>query len=547
MKKSINLAISLCILFNAGEVLASTPIPTFDKEAVTTHPYNRTGQQDVISDKTNLKELYQPGNTGTETKPAFYVNSIELTGYKIPDEEGKLAQILAKYSSRSIDIEELNNLTAEITEYCRDCGYTIPQAIIPAQEVKDGVLQIKVYISTYDKITIDKNTSKVADRVLNKFIAPLKSGEVITDKKFEITMNNLNDLPGVTAKAIFSPGSKISSTNVSINIERRPIWNNYIFMDNGGGYYSGKYRYGFNTEINNPSHQGDKFIINGSLTSHDVRDYGIRYETPVGSRGTRMGIGYSQSSYEISTNDMYDSIGRSRGISIYGLTPIYRDRLNRVTAIYGFDRRKIKDDINLKQYHQRLTVADKTANVWHVGISGSQYYPNQFLQYNTIYWYGGIHTDGGAYYDGHYHKLTGDLLRIWYDNKFNYRITGSYQLANRALDSSEQFYLGGIDGVRAYGTSDGFGDYGYLLSGEIRMKTDVKGLETALFIDIGGAKNKANKSWDHLSGWGIGLRYEKENDWYAQLDYAWKINGRTDRVEPENHDGRLWFQIYNMF
>lgn len=548
MNKSLNIAISLCILLNASEALASSPIPTFDKEAVTTHPYNRTGEQDVISDKSQIEtENYKPGNTGTENAPAFFVSKIELTGYQIPDKDGELAAILAKYSNRSITMEELDELTAEITEYCRTCGYTIPQAIIPAQEVKDGVLNVKVYVSTYDKIAIEKNTSKVADRVLYKFIEPLKSGDVITDKKFEITMNNLNDLPGVTAKAIFTPGSQLASTNVGINIERRPIWNNYIFMDNGGGYYSGRYRYGFNTEINNPGHQGDKFTINGSLTSHSVKDYGIRYETPVGSRGTRVGIGYSQSSYDITTNNMYDSLGRSRGISVYGLTPVYRDRLNRVTAIYGFDHRKIKDEINFKDLHQRMTVADKTANLWHVGISGSQYYPNQFLQYDTIYWFGDMSTDGGAYYDGNYHKLTGDILKIWYDNKFNYRINGSYQLANRALDSSEQFYLGGMNGVRAYGASDGVGDFGYLLSGEVRMKTDLKGLEAALFVDAGAAKDKANNAWDHLAGWGVGLRYEKDNDWYAKLDYSWKINGRDDRVEPENHNGRLWFQIYDMF
>lgn len=552
MKESLKLAIVLCVLVNTSEALAATPIPTFDKEAVTTQLYNRIGQQDYISDKAGLTQAednYKPGNTGTQEEPAFFVRKIELTGYPIPDKEGKLQAILAKYSNRSLKISELDDLTAQITEYCRDNGYTIPQAVIPAQEIKAGLLNVKVYVSTYNKVAIEKNTSKVADRVIYKFISPLKQGDIITDKKFEITMNNLNDLPGVSAKAIFTPGSKLASTNVGIDINRRPVWNNYIFIDNGGGYYSGRYRYGFNTEINNPGYQGDKFIVNGSLTSHDVKNYGIRYEAPVGSRGTRLGIGYSQSSYDISSNDMYDSLGRSRGISVYGLTPIYRDRLNRVTAIYGFDRRKIKNDINIKDSHKRMTIADKTANVWHVGISGSQYYPNQFTQYDMIYWYGDINTDGGAYFDGYYHKLTGDILKIWYDNKFNYRISGSMQMANRPLDSSEQFYLGGMNGVRAYGASDGFGDTGWLLSAELRAKTNVKGLETALFVDAGAVQDKTikNNSWDHLAGWGIGLRYAKDNDWYAQLDYAWKINGRDDRVEPENHNGRLWFQVYDMF
>lgn len=86
-----------------------------------------------------------------------------------------------------------------------------------------------------------------------------------------MAINNINDLPGVIATAVLKPGSKAGTTSIDLVVDKRPVWNNYIFVDNGGGYYSGRYRYGFNTEINNPGHQGDKFIINGSLTSHDVK------------------------------------------------------------------------------------------------------------------------------------------------------------------------------------------------------------------------------------------------------------------------------------
>lgn len=103
-------------------------------------------------------------------------------------------------------------------------------------------------------------------------------------------------------------------------------------------------------------------------------------------------------------------------------------------------RRKIGDELrfNLDLPINLHSEKNKTSNVVHVGISGSQYNINQFTQYSLIYWYGDIETDDNTdYYVGGYHKLTGDLLNIWYDNKFNYRIKVSGQLANRALDGSE--------------------------------------------------------------------------------------------------------------
>lgn len=552
MKKGVKLTLAVYLLLSGQVALAASPIPTFDKEAVTTHPYNRTGQQEIIStDKLKEvqdKETYQPGNTGTEENPAFFVKEIKLTGFEVPDKDGKLSEILAKYSNRNVQVDELTKLTSEITEYCRTCGYTIPQAVYPKQEIKDGVLEVKIYVAKYDEVKIVKNDSEVADRVLEKYVDYLKPGDVIVDKKIEIALNNLNDLPGVEARAVFVPGSVPETTRVDIEVNERPVWNNYVFTDNGGGYYSGRYRYGFNTEWNNPGHQGDKFVFNGMLTSHDLKNYGIRYEAPVGSRGTRAGIAFSQTDYELHTNDFYNSLGRSKGISLYGMTPIYRDRSNRVTAIYGYDRREIENEYRFNFSSQLQLKQEKTANVWHAGISGSQYNPNQFTQYDLIYWFGDMDTeDGSSYIDGEYHKLTGDWLNIWYDNKFNYRINFHGQLANRALDGSEQFYLGGINGVRAYGSSEGYGDSGFLATAEVRCKTDIEGLEVAAFLDWGGASDKASDRWTHLAGWGLGLRYSKPNDWYAQLDWSRKIDSQRDLVEPDDHNGRVWFQLYKMF
>lgn len=546
MTKTLHLTIVLGLLMSCS-AWAQSPIPTFDKEAVTTHPYYRTGRQDVVVDQA-VPDGYQPGNTGTEEVPAFYVRKITLTGFILPDKQGQLQEILQAYSNRSVKVAELQELTDKITDYAKNNGYTVAQAVVPPQEIADGQLEIKVYVAKYDEIRVTQNTSDVADSVLEGYLHKLKAGDVMTDRNLELAMNNLNDLPGVTARAVLRPGKEAGTTAVDVQVQDRPVWNNYVFVDNGGGYYSGRYRYGFNTEINNLSHNGDKITLSGMLSSHDVKSYSVRYETPVGYDGTRVGIAYSQSMYEISSNSFYDSLGKSRGISVYGMTPLYRDRMNRLTVIYGYDRRRIEDRLNFNGLFGMPEIkTEKDADVWHVGISGSQYYPNEFTQYDLIYWYGDIDTDGGAYYDGSYHKLTGDLLKIWYDGPWNYRLRFQGQLANRSLDGSEQFYLGGINGIRAYGNGDGYGDAGWMGSAEVRRQTGIEGLEVAAFIDTGYADNKDANYSEHLSGWGLGLRYSKENDWHVQLDWARKINGREDWSEPNDHDDRVWFQVYKMF
>lgn len=544
MKKELTMTLAMSLVLS-GAAMAQSPIPTFDKEAATVYPYNRTGDEKTVIDE--VPEDFRPGNTGTEEAPAFYVKQIRLTGFSLPERDGRLSAILADYSGRSVKVDELRALTGRLTAYAKSCGYPVAQAVVPPQEVKDGLLEIRMYVASYDTVTVVKNTSDVTDSVIEGYLQRLKTGETMTDRKLEKAINNLNDLPGVIARAVLRPGSEPGTTAVDVEVMDRPIWNNYVFVDNGGGYYSGRYRYGFNLEIDNPGHQGDKIVLSGSMSSHDTDSWSARYEAPVGRDGTRLGVAYSRSEYELNTNDWYSTLGDSEGLSIYGLTPLYRDRSDRLTLIYGYDHREIENRYRFKGQVVPDLKNEKNANVWHVGISGSQYAPNEFLQYGLIYWYGDMSTDGGnTYIDGSYQKLTGDLFKVWYDGPWNYRFRGSWQLADKPLDGSEQFFLGGMSGVRAYGNGDGYGDAGWLGSFEIRRATGIEGLEAAVFLDGGYAKIR-NGYGEHLYGWGVGLRYAMRDDWYAQLDYARKIDGRADWAEPDDHNGRLWFQVYKMF
>lgn len=410
MKKELTMTLAMSLVLS-GAAMAQSPIPTFDKEAATVYPYNRTGDEKTVIDE--VPEDFRPGNTGTEEAPAFYVKQIRLTGFSLPERDGRLSAILADYSGRSVKVDELRALTGRLTAYAKSCGYPVAQAVVPPQEVKDGLLEIRMYVASYDTVTIVKNTSDVTDSVIEGYLQRLKTGETMTDRKLEKAINNLNDLPGVIARAVLRPGSAPGTTAVDVEVMDRPVWNNYVFVDNGGGYYSGRYRYGFNLEIDNPGHQGDKIVLSGSMSSHDTDSWSARYEAPVGRDGTRLGVAYSRSEYELNTNDWYSTLGDSEGLSIYGLTPLYRDRSDRLTLIYGYDHREIENRYRFKGQVVPDLKNEKNANVWHVGISGSQYAPNEFLQYDLIYWYGDMSTDGGnTYIDGSYQKLTGDLFKV---------------------------------------------------------------------------------------------------------------------------------------
>ena len=52
------------VMLYTSVAMALSPIPTFDKEAVTVHPYQRTGQQEKTLDMQGIDDS-KLGNTGT--------------------------------------------------------------------------------------------------------------------------------------------------------------------------------------------------------------------------------------------------------------------------------------------------------------------------------------------------------------------------------------------------------------------------------------------------------------------------------------------------
>lgn len=569
MNKKLALTLGLMAALTVnGVALAASPLPQFEKEAIE-DTYRRTGDQEPKIEKQNdgLSEEHL-GNTGTKENPAFYVKKINLTGFPVEDPFGELAAVIQGYERKSLDLQAMRQLQADVTKFVRDRGYTVCQAVIPPQEIMNGQLEVKIYVASYDTVTRvpipeeeKERRTDVADRVLDKYVEQIKPGEVIRDVRLEKTLNRLNDLPGVQARAGLKPGTKMGTTGLDLYIERRPVWNNYVFADNGGSKSTGRYRYGFYTEINNPGNQGDKIGVSGMMSNGDLWGGSVKYEAPVGYRGTRMGVAFSLTDYDSDTASFSSTKGRSMGASYYGYHPLYRDKRSRVHATWGYDYRKLKDEYTnseLKALYSQFGINDpeqkRHSNVMHVGINGSEYERDRFTSYGATWWYGNVTGEksfnGGKITDneGSFHKGTADLTSIKFDRKANYRVNMSAQIGNRNLDSSERFYIGGMNSVRAYNGSTFSGDNGFYWCVEARHQLgDVKGLEAAVFWEAADAQIKgAYGSNRTLQGWGVGLRYREDNNWHAQLDYARKINHETD-IDTDNSWGRIWFQLYKMF
>ena len=108
--------------------------------------------------------------------------------------------------------------------------------------------------------------------------------------------------------------------------------------------------------------------------------------------------------------------------------------------------------------------------------------------------------------------------------------------------------LTGINGIRAYPSSDLSADLGFLARATLIYKTGIPNLSMNMFIEH--AEGKPRKSLDnhvYLHGYGIGLGYSKPDDYFAKLDYARRIGFDEALSERAKARGRFWFIAGKIF
>ena len=79
----------------------------------------------------------------------------------------------------------------------------------------------------------------------------------------------------------------------------------------------------------------------------------------------------------------------------------------------------------------------------------------------------------------------------------------------------------------------------------MRYYTDVPGLVLSTYLDAGHVRlsHDGTGGSETLKGWGLGLAYNRPDDWFARLDYARRIGSDPNLSAAARAKGRTWFML----
>ena len=495
--------------------------------------------------------------------PRIVVRSLHVTG-ETRFAEAELVAATGFRPGAELDLAGIRALAGRITDLYNRHGYLVAQAFVPAQDIHNGAVTIEVIEGRYGKIGLSNETN-VWKGLARSVIADLNPGDVVATAPLERRLLLLSDFPGVAVKSTLTPGDAVGTSDLLVDLAPGHRITGSLEADNAGNRYTGQYRGGGSVNFNEPLGWGDVASLR-VLTAGSGFNY-VRGAYQGRIQNATVGVAYEHLSYRLGKEFApLHASGTVDIASLYGSYPLIRSRDSNLYALADFDDRRFKDKVGATS-----SVTDKTAQVGILGLAGD---------HRDSLWGGGW-TSGSinwalgdlniktpavraidaltAHSNGSYNKLSFEVARLQSVGGGPLSLYGEArgQLASKNLDSSEKMELGGAYGVRAYPEGEAYGDQGYILTAEARLRLahlsemTHGNLQAVAFADHGEVTiNKdpwaTGTNSRSLSAAGVGLTWADRHNLLVKVAYAFKLGSERATSAPDR-SGRLWVQISKLF
>ncbi|KKB96517.1 hypothetical protein SZ25_00394 [Candidatus Arcanobacter lacustris] len=471
--------------------------------------------------------------TKDTTRKNYFIKKI-LINVEGVDFTGNIDFLYRQYIGQNLDNEKILYLSRHITRYFINQNYLLPQINIDEQDLLEGILNIKVLISTLDDVVIIGDNNQLVREYASK-ILNVRPTTVDNTQKYLALMNKI---PGY--KVLYKIRRELKANNA----ERSPIdlvlvtkkLKGEVFssIDNYGVNNLGKEQFIAEAQLYSMFNDGDALTFTGFTTNHPdrIHDIGLGYKIPVNYRGTYVHLAIAGALDNPSKNSTFRTKDNKQTDISFALThPLYLTTLNDL---------KIKIGANIKtisNYSLNSSAKNNSARYWS-GNLGLTYLTKDKLDGYNIIKIDLIQGIGGKFKDyiqqnnlvsQHFNLLKLNIYREQpLINNFSVFSHLSSNSSNKTIPDHELFVVGGHVFGRAYqfDIMNGSNMLGFTLETRYKKKLNHKLLEEIqpyVFFDTGSiAKQKSNINKSNLSSYGAGIRFE--------LPY--KVNFTTEIALP---------------
>ncbi|HET9680248.1 MAG TPA: ShlB/FhaC/HecB family hemolysin secretion/activation protein, partial [Gammaproteobacteria bacterium] len=470
-------------------------------------------------------------------------------------------------------------------------GFFLARAIIPAQTVENGVIDIRVLEGRLGDVRVEGN-EQFSTQWLKAPFRDLQ-GELITVENVETALLTLKNYPGLNAYGVFKPGSEVGQADIIVNVQSEDWYAASVRADNHGTQFTGQARLLADFVWNNPISGADQLGVTALKTfDPDNALYGqLRYTRALPDPSYRAGIELSRNTFTVTSLGGINIIGievggvaeiariklekyfqRTRQSSVWGTIDLARKRADTLFGSLVINR----DDLavlGLQLNYERIDTGTASINAGFVrldvGLDGVMGVPNadDIASQVPLPSRAAPDPDGDGliYASSDFTKLTlgySRLKSLTPTQSILFRLNGQY--TNDILTTLEQFVIGGPGSVRAIPVSQFLADSGLTASLEYSVRApffaDVPAfaghtwgqlLGVSAFIDHGvGLTNNPLPSQARrieVTGYGLGVQFGIPGMFNLNLEAAKLVNDRGSanplNVNAVEDESQVWMSF----
>lgn len=502
------------------------------------------------------KKSYEPMLVDDKSGKKLLIKDYTFDGNSHVSSE-ELSSLINEYKNKELNFAELQNIASIITKEYRNRGYFVARAYIPKQKLEENnnILKFSIIEGNYGEIKVENN-SNVKDFVVQSMLDDAKSKDnVVLADTLERSMLIVNDTPGIiVSQADVKPGIEVGSSDFLIKTEKTSFYDGYVVSDNYGSKYTGKNRIMSGINLNSPLQIGDKFSVSGLLSNgNDIENYKMGYSFPLMGNGLRGETNYSKTNYDLvnlgqtTPDGIYDgyTVNVEAGISY----PVIRTKMENLNFSTIYSNKELKD------YYDNAISKDRETNSVKIGLDYTKKHTllgfDSASKIETFYTLGELDIKDeiskqsdkeGVNTQGSYSKINinvGNELQFTPIYSLNTNIKTQYAFKQKNLDGSEDFTLGGSEGVKVFNDSEQSVENAILFNAElIAQLPEILSLnhKVGMFYDIGTgtmSDNSKDVAFQKrtLKDLGVGY-YINYKSSFARIQAA-RVVG-NEKIESEN-------------
>jgi hemolysin activation/secretion protein len=494
----------------------------------------------------------------------FEVRRFEVEGASLlpPD---RIDEVLAPFTGPGRTIDDLRDARAALEAEYAQRGYGATQVVLPEQELKDGVVRLRVVEAKLNRLLIEGNRFFGYTNVRQSLPA-LQTGGPVDTAELAANLQLANENPAKQTSVVLKPGARAGELDAEVRVADQRPYRFSLSLDNTGTPDTGNYRLGAGFQHANVFDR-DHVLNLQYLTSPDRADdvliVGAGYHIPLYARGDSIDLvaGYAN----------VDSGVVQNLFNISGSGQVYAARYNfglpRFAGVeqrlaLGFDW-LIYDNNVVPLGGATTVVPDYTLHPLSLAYSATW---RGAADEVSFYASGARNIPGGTAGD----QARFDLVRpganadytlsrlnfVWvhsFPHDFQGRVRFTGQYTPDELLPAAQFGIGGMDSVRGFLERQFIGDRGYsgsveLYSPDFGSRFEVNGLRARVlaFYDDGRVWTINPQVFEPrttgISSAGPGVRVGYKSNLSLRLDYGFVI-----RAAGSPDSGRANFSLVWVF